>query len=234
MTKNSNKEILKMLGDRIREIRTKNKISLNKLSRMTGISLGYLSDLENNKATNPSVEKLNLIAIALNVSTDLFFKNDIEKWDTTITKQLKEEVSIYDSINKNKSNIINLPIVGSVRAGEPILAIDNIEGYLPTLKSFVNSDKNYFYLRVQGDSMNQEFDDGSLLLIEKSPCVENGAIGVVLIDGMAATVKKIIQNNNMITLIPMSNNSDHVPKMYDIIKDQIQIVGKVKQAIKIY
>ncbi|WP_205456527.1 helix-turn-helix domain-containing protein [Clostridium botulinum] len=223
-----------MLGDRIREIRTKNKISLNKLSRMTGISLGYLSDLENNKATNPSVEKLNLIAIALNVSTDLFFKNDIEKWDTTITKQLKEEVSIYDSINKNKSNIINLPIVGSVRAGEPILAIDNIEGYLPTLKSFVNSDKNYFYLRVQGDSMNQEFDDGSLLLIEKSPCVENGAIGVVLIDGMAATVKKIIQNNNMITLIPMSNNSDHVPKMYDIIKDQIQIVGKVKQAIKIY
>ncbi|NFE93685.1 XRE family transcriptional regulator [Clostridium botulinum] len=234
MTKNSNKEILKMLGDRIREIRTKNKISLNKLSRMTGISLGYLSDLENNKATNPSVEKLNLIAIALNVSTDLFFKNDIEKWDTTITKQLKEEVAIYDSINKNKSNIINLPIVGSVRAGEPILAIDNIEGYLPTLKSFVNSDKNYFYLRVQGDSMNQEFDDGSLLLIEKSPCVENGAIGVVLIDGMAATVKKIIQNNNMITLIPMSNNSDHVPKMYDIIKDQIQIVGKVKQAIKIY
>ncbi|WP_061307430.1 helix-turn-helix domain-containing protein [Clostridium botulinum] len=223
-----------MLGDRIREIRTKNKISLNKLSRMTGISLGYLSDLENNKATNPSVEKLNLIAIALNVSTDLFFKNDIEKWDTTITKQLKEEVAIYDSINKNKSNIINLPIVGSVRAGEPILAIDNIEGYLPTLKSFVNSDKNYFYLRVQGDSMNQEFDDGSLLLIEKSPCVENGAIGVVLIDGMAATVKKIIQNNNMITLIPMSNNSDHVPKMYDIIKDQIQIVGKVKQAIKIY
>lgn len=223
-----------MLGDKIREARTKNNISLNKLSKITQISLGYLSDLENNKSTNPGVEKLNLIATALNVSTDFFFKDDIEKWDATISDQVKEEVAVYDSINENKSNIINLPIVGSVRAGKPVLAIDNIEGYLPTLKSFLSSDKNYFYLRVQGDSMNQEFDDGSLLLIEKTSYIENGEIGVILIDGMEATVKKIIQNQNMITLIPMSNNSNHVPQMFDIIKDQINIVGKVKQAIKIY
>jgi len=223
-----------MLGDKIREARTKNHMSLNKLSKITQISLGYLSDLENNKSTNPGVEKLNLIATALNVSTDFFFKDDIEKWDATISDQVKEEVAVYDSINKNKSNIINLPIVGSVRAGKPVLAIDNIEGYLPTLKSFLSSDKNYFYLRVQGDSMNQEFDDGSLLLIEKTSYIENGEIGVILIDGMEATVKKIIQNQNMITLIPMSNNSNHVPQMFDIIKDQIHIVGKVKQAIKIY
>jgi len=223
-----------MLGDKIREARTKNHMSLNKLSKITQISLGYLSDLENNKSTNPGVEKLNLIATALNVSTDFFFKDDIEKWDATISDQVKEEVAVYDSINKNKSNIINLPIVGSVRAGKPVLAIDNIEGYLPTLKSFLSSDKNYFYLRVQGDSMNQEFDDGSLLLIEKTSYIENGEIGVILIDGMEATVKKIIQNQNMITLIPMSNNSNHVPQMFDIIKDQINIVGKVKQAIKIY
>ena len=223
-----------MLGDKIQKIRTQNKISLNKLSKITGISLGYLSDLENNKAVNPSVEKLDLIAKALNVSIDSFFKNDIEKWDATITNQVKEEVAIYDSINKNKSNVINLPIVGSVRAGEPILATDNIEGYLPTLKSFLNSDMDYFYLRVQGDSMNQEFDNGSLLLIEKTSYVDNGSIGVVLIDGMEATVKKVIQNNNMITLIPMSNNPIYVPQMYDIIKDEIQIVGRVKQAIKTY
>lgn len=223
-----------MLGDKIRTIRKKNKISINNLSRITGISLGYLSDLENNKAVNPSIEKLTLIASTLGVSIDSFFKNDIEKWDTTVTNQLNDEVAIYDSINKNKSNIINLPIVGSVRAGEPILATDNIEGYLPTLKSFLSSDMDYFYLRVQGDSMNQEFDNGSLILIEKTPCIENGEIGVILIDDMEATVKKITQNKNMITLIPMSNNPVYVPLMYDIIKDQIQIIGKVKQAIKIY
>ena len=132
------------------------------------------------------------------------------------------------------SNLINIPIVGSVRAGEPILAQDNIEGYQPTLKDSLCSDKEYFYLRVQGDSMNLEFTEGSLLLIEKTPWVENGTIAVVLIDGMEATVKKVIQNENMITLIPMSNNPEHVPHMYDVVKDKISIVGKVKQAIKTY
>lgn len=223
-----------MLGDRIRKIRTKNKVGLNKLSRITGISAGYLSDLENNKATNPSIEKLTLIANAINVSVDAFFKDDIEKWDNTITDIIKEEVAIYDSINEDKSNIVNLPIVASVRSGKPILATDNIEGYLPTLNSFLSTDKDYFYLRVQDDSMNQEFNDGSLLLIEKTTYVENGTIGVILIDRMEATVKKIIQNKNMITLIPMSTNLNHIPQMYDLVKDQIQIVGKVKQAIKVY
>lgn len=224
-----------MLGDNIREIRNENKISLNNLSRMTGISLGYLSDLENNKAKNPSVEKLTLIASILNVSVDLFFKNDIEKWDNLIDiENIKKSATIYDAINIDKSNIINIPIVGTVRAGLPILAEDNVEGYHPTLKSNLCNDKDYFYLKVQGDSMNQEFNDGSLLLIEKTPWVENGSIAVVLIDALDATVKRVIQNENMITLIPMSTNPTHVPHMYDIKKDKIEIVGRVKEATKIY
>lgn len=224
-----------MLGDNIRAIRKENGISLNKLSRITGISLGYLSDLENNKSNNPSIEKLNLIASTLNVSVDLFFKNDIEKWDNTLDIGIiKESSTIYDTINIDKSNIINVPIVGTVRAGLPILAGDNIEGYHPTLKSNLCNNKDYFYLRVQGDSMNQEFNDGSLLLIEKTPWVENGSIAVILIDGLESTVKKIIQNENMITLIPMSTNPIHVPYMYDVKKDKIEIVGRVKEATKIY
>ena len=153
------------------------------------------------------------------------------KYDTKI---LKEESSTYDVINLNKSNIINIPIVGSVRAGEPILATENITGYHPTLKNHTCRDKNYFYLRVQGDSMNQEFNDGDLLLIEQTPDVENGSIAVVLIDGMEATVKKVVKNENMITLIPMSTNPKYVPHMYDVIKDEIKIIGRVKEAIKIY
>lgn len=224
-----------MLGDNIREIRKENKMSINNLSKITGISLGYLSDLENNKANNPSVEKLNLIASALNVSVDLFFKDDIEKWDNTIdVETIKKSGNIYNAINIDKSNIINIPIVGTVRAGSPILAEDNIEGYHPTLKNNLCNNKDYFYLRVQGDSMNQEFNDGSLLLIEKTPWVENGSIAVILIDGLEATVKKIIQNENMITLIPMSTNPMHTPHMYDMQKEKIEIVGRVKEAIKIY
>lgn len=87
-----------MLGDNIRKVRKEKNISINKLSKLTGISLGYLSDLENNKATNPSIDKLTLIASALDVSVDLFFKDDIEEWDTVInTKQLKEETSMFET-----------------------------------------------------------------------------------------------------------------------------------------
>lgn len=87
-----------MLGDNIRKIRKEKKISINKLSELTGISLGYISDLENNKATNPSVDKLNLIANVLNVNVDAFFKDDIDMWDSTIdTTQLKEEVKMFET-----------------------------------------------------------------------------------------------------------------------------------------
>ena len=88
----------KMLGDNIRKIRKEKKISINNLSKLTGISLGYLSDLENNKATNPSIDKLNLIASILNVSIDAFFRDDIDKWDSTIDiKQVKEEATMYET-----------------------------------------------------------------------------------------------------------------------------------------
>jgi len=160
------------------------------------------------------------------------FKYANEKNDTNL--RVTESIPIYDTINKDMSNVVNIPIVGVVRAGKPILAQENIEGYLPTLKRFVDRDKNYFYLKVKGDSMDQEFKEGSLLLIEKTPCIENGQIGVVLIDGMEATVKKVVKNDNMITLIPMSNNPDYVPQMYDMQKNEIQIIGVVKQATKIY
>ena len=82
--------------------------------------------------------------------------------------------------------------------------------------------------------MDLKFPEGSLLLIEKTTQIDDGQIGVVLIDGEEATVKKIIMNNNMITLIPCSSNPAYLPKMYDMTKDKIQIIGKVKQSIVDY
>lgn len=82
-----------MLGDNIRNIRKEKKLSINKLAKITGISLGYLSDLENNKAKNPSVDKLKIIADALGVQPELFFKNDIDIENDFI----KEESESYNT-----------------------------------------------------------------------------------------------------------------------------------------
>jgi transcriptional regulator with XRE-family HTH domain len=70
-----------MLGDNIRKIRKMQKISINNLSKIAGVSLGYLSDIENNKGTNPTKETLEKLAVALNVTVDEFFKEDIALQD---------------------------------------------------------------------------------------------------------------------------------------------------------
>lgn len=205
-----------------------------KLCKEADLAQSTLSDILNDKNKNPRMDTIQKIADALNVNVFEFFdegspitNKDLDNLNSKLdVQQLAKDAILYD--------VVNIPILGTVRAGEPILAQENITGYNPVLKSILCTEKNYFYLRVQGDSMNQEFNEGDLLLIEQTDYIENGDIAVVLIDGQDATVKKVIKNENMVTLIPMSNNPKYVPHMYDVVKDEIKIIGKVIQATKIY
>ena len=99
-----------MLGSNIREIRKAQKISINNLSKLPGISLGYLSDLENGKATNPSLDKLQLIASALNCPVDELLsttptEDDINNWDKNLddVNQIKQ----FDSAEKAMKFILS-------------------------------------------------------------------------------------------------------------------------------
>lgn len=83
-----------MLGDNIRTIRKSRKLSLNNLARTSGISVGYISDLENNKFTNPTLDKLNKIAQVLEVQTTDFFNNDL---NDNGQLEIKEESNSYGS-----------------------------------------------------------------------------------------------------------------------------------------
>ncbi|MGR6911792.1 LexA family transcriptional regulator [Bacillus sp. BSL6] len=147
---------------------------------------------------------------------------------------LQSNLPIYESIDKEHSNITYIPIIGSIAAGLPILAEENIEGYLPMLDTLLNKRKKYFYLTVKGTSMNLEFPDGAFVLVEETPFVENGQIAVVKVNGYDATVKKISKSEDVITLIPLSNDPIHEPKTYNLIKDDVKIVGRVIQAVKTY
>jgi repressor LexA len=147
-----------------------------------------------------------------------------------------EETPVYPSgmYTTPKMDLVSIPIVGVVRAGIPIFANENIEGHIPLPCSMVNWNKDYFALKIKGDSMNLEFQEGNIIVVEKTNVVDNGEIAVVLVDGSEATVKKVVQQNHMITLIPMSTNSKHTPTMYNVEKDDVHIIGKVKYAIKGY
>ncbi len=128
----------------------------------------------------------------------------------------------YPSIQSSQT--ISIPIIGRVQAGEPILAVENIEEYIQFDRKLVASG-DVFLLRVQGDSMiDAHIQDGDFALVKPQPSAENGEIVVALIED-EATIKRIFQDTDLIRLEPAN------PKMEPIIvkKDQkkVSIVGKV-------
>ncbi len=117
-----------------------------------------------------------------------------------------------------------VPIIGRVRAGEPILAIENIEGYINLDRNLVSSG-DVFLLRVQGDSMiDAHIQDGDFALVKPQPNAENGEIVVALIED-EATIKRIFKKRDLIRLEPAN------PKMEPIVvkkgEKRVIIVGKV-------
>lgn len=120
---------------------------------------------------------------------------------------------------------VKVPLVGTVTAGMPILAVEQIEGYVPYSGS-VSRDKPLFALHVRGESMiNAGIYDGDIVIIEKTPVAENGEIVVALIDD-EATVKRFYKENGHFRLQPENDRMD------PIIVDEVIILGKVKSLIR--
>ncbi len=120
-----------------------------------------------------------------------------------------------------------VPLVGTVTAGMPILAVEQIEGYVPYAGT-VSKDKSLFALRVKGESMiNAGIFDGDIIIIEKTPVAENGEIVVALIED-EATVKRFYKENGHFRLQPENDT------MAPIIVDEVAILGKVKSLIRNY
>src|SRR5699024_10647825 len=108
-------------------------------------------------------------------------------------------------------------------------AEDNIESYIAIL----NGKENTFGVIVNGDSLDKEFKDGDIVIVEKDAIVENGQIGVVHINGYNASVRRIKYNDDDIILIQDSYNNEHVPKIFNR-NDHIHIVGRVVGVYKQY
>lgn len=122
--------------------------------------------------------------------------------------------------------VSSIPVLSKVSAGMPIYAEENIVDYIYLPATEVKPGKDVFGLIVSGDSMNKEFKEDDIVIIEKDSIVENGEIGVVLINGYNATLKQIKYVNDSIVLFPLSDNPVHDPQIYDD-KDEVTIIGKV-------
>ena len=194
------------IGKRIRKYRKDMKLTQDELAKKLNTSKGTISNYETGYRS-PRQDDLFLLAEVLNINID----------------------DLFPPREDNKIDTYNIPVVSKISAGEPIHAEENIESYI----SIPNAKENTFGLIVSGDSMDKEFKDGDIVVVEKDAIVENGQIGVVHINGYNATVKRIKYNNDDIILIPESNNNEHVPKIFNR-NDHIHIVGRVVGVYKQY
>lgn len=128
-----------------------------------------------------------------------------------------------DAFNLAGRELVNVPIIGTVTCGEPIIAEERIDGYFPIPPEYLRtSGKNTYMLKVKGDSMiNAGIFDGDLVMVEEADTARNSEIVVALIDD-SATVKTFYKENGHIRLQPENDTMEPI-----IVHDNVSIIGKV-------
>lgn len=196
-----------MLKNRLKILRESKKLTQQELADKLNLSRVRYNNYETGKR-NPDYEVLQLIANFYDVSIDYL----LGKTESTPKKGIK------------------IPVLGKVAAGIPIEAIENYDSdeweEIP-----INLAKcgEYFALKIKGESMEPKFSSGDVVIVKKQDDVESGEIGVVIVNGCDATVKKIVKQSNGIMLVA-SNNEVYPPKFFDresIENLPVKIIGKV-------
>lgn len=202
-----------VMAKNISRLMKENNIDRKKLSNDLKVKYTTLSDWINAK-TYPRIDKIELLADYFNVT-----KADLVE---------DKERQVLETLPVKK-----IPVVSQISAGLPIYSEENLIDYIYFATNKLNSDKEEFGLKVSGDSMDKIFQDGDIVVVEKDSIVENGQLGVVMINGYNGTVKRVRYNDDQIILIPESNNPSHYPQVYSK-NDEVKIVGRVVASQKLF
>ncbi|MCH5202910.1 MAG: helix-turn-helix domain-containing protein [Oscillospiraceae bacterium] len=206
------------IGQRIKISREHKGLSQVELADKIKISKQNLYKYENDIITNIPSDKIEDMAKVLEVSPSYLMG-----WE-----EKSKEPTIHELPN---DKVFMIPIYDSVSAGFGAVAQDYVLGYMPTYITCPSEQEQYLWVNVQGDSMSPLIDDGSKILVKKQTSVDSGQIGVVLIDGEEAVVKKVKYGTDWIEL--QSINPYYPPRKFtgsDIKK--VKILGLVKEVSK--
>lgn len=200
-------------------------MSYGKISKKQSEILEYIKNEILNRGFPPSVreicEAVNLKSTSsVHSHLETLEKNGYIRRDPTKPRAIE---IVDDNFNLVRRETVNVPIIGKVAAGQPLLAVENVEGYFPIPSEYMPNNKT-FMLVVQGDSMiNAGIFNGDYVVVEQQPTAENGQKVVALIDD-SATVKTFYKENGHIRLQPENDSMDPII----IEPDQVfQILGKV-------
>ncbi len=204
-------------ADRLKEALLNNNMSAAELCRLSNTPESVMSQYKAGKYVAKQ-KRLDTYSKILHVSIPWLMGEDVPM-NEPVTPTLPDGAEPYNPV------MHKIPILGNVAAGLPIFAEENIEDYTYT---DLNGGAEYFALHIKGDSMTAaNIPDGSLVTVRVQPEVENGEIAVVRVNNDSFTVKRFKQENNIVMLVPQSYNPEHQVQIYDLLKDKIDIIGKV-------
>ena len=197
-------------NDMLAYLRKRNGMSQKELAEKIGISRSAVGMYETGER-EPDFETLEALADTFNVNMD-----------TLLGKSSSPSNAIpYTAARK-------APIIGSIPAGYPALALEDIEGYADIPYS---DEENYFFLRVNGESMkNAGIHTGDLVLIRRQDCAEDGQVVAVRVNGDEATLKRYKKQGNNVLLLP--ENPEFEPRIVpskDFETGDAQIIGVALQ-----
>ena len=186
----------------------------------------YLLERSQQTAVPPTVREIGS-AVGLKSTSSVQANLDALEKAGYITRDPLLKRSIRLNVGVTQSDVTNVPLLGTVTAGKPILAQEEVEDYIP-YTGRVTSDKPMFALRVHGESMiNAGILDGDIIICEQTPYAENGEKVVALIED-EATVKTYYKEKDCFRLQP---ENDYMDPIYC---DELAILGKVKAVIRYY
>ena len=177
-------------------------VSQQELSEMTKIPKASISQYLSGYA-KPKQDRIYSIAKALHINEAWLLGYDVSMDGTDLENP-------YDHSNTKPNRI---PVLGSVPAGVPIEAIEDVVDWEDIPMEWLNGGKEYFGLKVKGDSMYPKYLENDTLIVRKEDDCESGQDCVVYVNGYDATLKKVIKRPDCIILQPL--NPAYEPKIYD-------------------
>lgn len=197
-------------------------MSYGRITKKQSEILEYIKSQILNKGYPPSVRDI-CTAVDLKSTSSVHAhletleKNGYIRRDPTKPRAIE---IIDDNFNLTRREVVNVPLVGRVAAGEPLLAVENVVSYFPIPSEYMPNEEVYM-LTVKGDSMiNMGIYDGDNIIVKKQNTARDGEVVVALVDD-SATVKRFYKKADHIELHP---ENDY---MEPIIVDNCEILGKV-------
>lgn len=201
-------------AERLKKLRENKGLTQQELAELLGISRSAVTKYETGERF-PDEAMLKKIAGVLGASLDTLLGHDSGAPDDFFKPG--DLVPAGD--------VLPVPVVGVIRAGEPVLATENIVGYAYLPAREVKGG-TYFYLRVKGDSMSgARIHDGDLVLVRQQDTCEDGEIAVVLLNDEEATLKRVYRTGGMMVLQP--ENPAYRPMV--VREGEARILGVVRE-----